>query len=264
MNTYDSVVMSHSVTDDILNGLHTTTSSRGVTGNTVMNKMRRDSSAFQIIRGRTDYDADNATHTKNYFLVIIFHKDVETRPCRPVVRLITLAKPPDTLEDDIACNPLGSAMTSACQLCDASLNSVYASTVDESKLLCIYALSITDQEAVDMTNNISRVNTTISRNSITLTERSNMLLMPTVMHRYIPQGATKILHIQEATSMTDSQISIILLSQSLNTARSLSVKLRALHTYLATPESLHDSVVMFMRKLDITAFKGNAFKFMTL
>jgi hypothetical protein len=255
--------MSHSITDDIFNGLvspHRRTNN--VTGQGIMNRMRRDTSAVDVTRERADEDMDHATHTKNYFLVVVFHKDVEKRPCRPVLRLVTLAKPPDILEADIAANPHGSQMVIACQLCDASLNSTYSTSIDLTKFLCSYALSVTDQEAVDFTNNISRINTAIFQNTMVLSERSNMLLMPTRMHRYMPQGCTKILHMQETKNTTDTQMSIIALTQSLNPSRSLCVKIGELNTYLATPENLHDSLTMFMRKLDPVVFKSNTFKFM--
>jgi hypothetical protein len=214
-----------------------------------------------------DYETDEidrATHNMNYYVLIVFHADVDMRPCNPIVRVVNLPKTPDTLQHQLLLNPLGLQMLTACQLCDPCINTKHDFAVDMFKLLSVYALSITDDEASTLINNVADINTNVSKNRTILTQRSNIALVPRFFHRSVQLGVRSIVQVRTAYSATDVQLCIILLRESLNSARSVCVQLRALHPYLATPENLQDALTIFTRSLDREAFKKGAFKFAML
>jgi hypothetical protein len=143
-------------------------------------------------------------------------------------------------------------------------NTSYQLEVDNDQIICVYALGLTDVEACTMIHKVSVLNNLFVRKSIVLSQRSNMALVPVFCQNSIPIGARCIDDINNASAATDVQIAIILMLESINKSRSLAVRINRLHPYLATPENLHEAVSMFMRKLDVSAFKDNKLKFMSL
>jgi hypothetical protein len=209
-------------------------------------------------------EIEGFAHNMNYYVLIVFHTDVDMRPCNPVLRVISLPQAPDTLQHQLLSNPRGLPIHVTCQLCDACVNTKEEFSIDMFRLLSVYALNITDVEAIKFMNNVAKVNTSVSTNQTTLTQRSNIALVPRFFHRSVQLGVRSINEILTAHSLTDVQMCTILLRESLNPARSVSVKLRALHPYLATPENLQDALTIFTRSLDNAAFKADAFKFAVL
>ncbi|KAJ1471140.1 hypothetical protein T484DRAFT_1753453 [Baffinella frigidus] len=205
---------------------------------------------------------DRETHNMNYYLVILFHADVDKRPCRPILRVVHLATPPPLVRADII-KQRGVEMLVTCQLCDTATNTRGELGIDPFKLLCVYTLSITDTEASTLIGNVAEINTRVATNGMSLSHRSNIALLPRVMHRMVKSGLRSIFHLRLVSTATDVQLSVLLLRESLNTARSVSVKLRALHPYLATPEHLFESLTSCMRPLDLFAFRSGNFQFMT-
>jgi hypothetical protein len=206
---------------------------------------------------------DRATHNMNYHLVVIFHKDVDKRPCRPVVQVVHLANPPATRSQDIVANPYGASILKTCQLCDPSTNSIHDFTIQHDKILCVYATGITDDEAAVMISNVSSVNTIVIQKQMQLSQRSNIMLMPLFIQKELKIGVCSIAALKASSTATDVQLAVLLVRESMNPARSICVRLRALHPYMATPENLHDAMSMFMRHLDLYSFRNNAFKFIT-
>jgi hypothetical protein len=209
-------------------------------------------------------EIERATHNMNYYVLIVFHADVDMRPCSPIVRIVALEKEADIRQEEILLNPRGVQMRTTCQLCDNCINTTQQFGIDMFKLLSVYALRITDDEASRLINNVADINTNVSQNQTTLSERSNVSLIPRSMHRSVQMGVRSIVQIRTASSATDVQLSIILLRESLNSARSVCVELRALHPYLATPENFQDALSTFTRSLDKHAFRRDCFKFAVL
>jgi hypothetical protein len=208
--------------------------------------------------------APATSHTMNYHLVMVFHKDTESRPCRPVVSVVRLSSAPHTLVDDIRANPQGLQMVTSCQLGDTSINTTHYFSVQLSKVLCIRAVSITDTEASAMIGNMSILNTSIAQNNTSLTERSNLVLAPVWSHRFMQFGPTSVKSITHLTSATDVQLAVLLMRDSFNKARSIWTRLERLQPYMATPENLYDAVSLFSRKIDINSFKVDSFRFFTV
>ncbi|KAJ1482393.1 hypothetical protein T484DRAFT_1747608 [Baffinella frigidus] len=198
---------------------------------------------------------ERATHNMHYYLVVIFHADVEKRPCRPILRVVHLTTPPALVRADII-KQRGVEMLVTCQLCDTAVKTRGELGIDPFKLLCVYTLSITDTEASTLIGNIAEVNTHVASSGMSLSHRSNIALLPRVMHRMVSSSLRSIFHLRLASTATDVQLSVLLLRESLNTKRSVSVKLHALHPYLSTPEHLFESLASCMRPLDLFAFRS--------
>lgn len=207
------------------------------------------------------HDELTPVHNLNYYVLLIFHTDVDMRPCNPVLQVINLPTSRDTLQHQLLLNPHGISMVKACQLCDQCINSAYEFEIEKHKILSIYALSITDTEARAFINKVSLVNTCVSSNQMILTQRSNIGFVPRIFHRAVQMGVRSVMQVQTAQTLTDVQLCIILLRESLDSARAVSVNLRALHPYLATPENLQDALTIYTRSLDKEAFKSGKFKF---
>lgn len=203
---------------------------------------------------------ERATHNMNYHLLLIFHSDVDMRPCRPILRVVHLCKTPGVLAVDIDANKPPEILTT-CQLGDQSMNSAHEFVVDPRKLLCVYALSITDSEAAVVINNVAKINTDIVKNRTALTQRSNLAFFPMFLQRGVRSGMRSMYHLCKASSVTDVQICIITMRESLNHARSINAKLRTLHPYLATSENFHNAIETFTRPLDVYCFKRGVFKY---
>jgi hypothetical protein len=208
-------------------------------------------------------DHDRATHNMNYHAVVVFHKDSENRPCRPVLSIIHLSSKPDRLRDEIVSNPRGLEILKACQLCDEPTNSPHDFATDMTNLLTVTAVSITDDEAVAMINNIARINTWVSHSRIRLTERSNFPRIPVSMHKYIPTSKGSVKEIETASTSTDVALAVLAMREGLNQSRSLYSLLERLHTYVSTPENFYDAISLYSRPLDLTSFRSNAFRYIT-
>ena len=200
------------------------------------------------------------TFNMNYFLIVLFHADVDKRPCRPVVRVVHLPTPPAIVQTDKS-DHRGMEMLVTCQLCDTSTNSVSDFSVEPRKLLCVYALSITDTEANKMISNVADINTQVAARSLALSHRSNFALLPRFLHRGVSTAVRSIFHLRLATNATDVQLAVLLLRESLDGSRSICCKLRSLHPYLATPEHFFEALSCFMQKLDLFACKAGNFRF---
>ena len=199
--------------------------------------------------------------TKNHQVVIIFHLDSDRRPCRPVVQLIDLPVDPQTTRNDIISNPRGVSMNKVCQVCDASLEPSDELTIDKFKIHSVYALAVTDAEARYVLHAVSDINLQVGLRHISLSHRSNLALIPRVFHKTFPAGVRSIFHLRVASSATDVQLAVLMLRESINPGRAITVKLQAMHPYLTTPDNLHDVVSLFTRKLDTFSFKSDSFKF---
>ena len=197
----------------------------------------------------------------NCFVLIIFHTDMDMRPCNPILRVITLPESTDSLQHQLLLNPRGLLMKLTCQMCDECVNSTQEFVIEPYRILSIYALNITNIEARSFINNISQVNTIVSTNQTMLTQRSNIALVPRIFHRAVQFGVRAVFQVENAQNLTDVQLCIIILRESLESARSVCVNLRRLHPYLATPENLQDAMTIYTRSLDKEAFKFGAFKF---
>jgi len=243
---------------------------RVLRGTSVMAVMKRDASAFHMLNASQPYmdpaviseDVDEEDcRSLNYQLLIIMHADVERRPCRPVLRVVSLPTPTNTVLSRIDSGPDGREMLLSCQLADSSVNTDFHLDVEDRKVLCVYALSLTDAEANRMINNVSRFNTLFVQNNTVMAERSNLALVPVFLHKTIMIGPRCITDMRNCSNATDCQITVITLLESIDKSRSLSVKVGCLHPYLATPENLHEACSVFMRKLEISAFKSGQFRF---
>lgn len=199
----------------------------------------------------------------NYHLIVVFHTDMDKRPCRPVVKVIHMAKPPETRSEDILANPHGAAILTTCQLCDPSINSEHDWTIDHAKIRVVYAMAITDDEAAIMINNVAFINTTVAERQVELSERSNIVLLPLFIQKNLRIGARSIVDLKSMSAITDVQAAIILIRGSMNQARSVCVRLNTLHPYMATPENFYDTISMSMRKINTNSFRKDAFKFNT-
>ena len=242
---------------------------RVLRGTSVMSVMKRDASAFHMLnasqnfmdRGGECESEEEASRSLNYQLLIIMHADVEMRPCRPVLRVVSLPTPLNVSLSRMDSNPDGRCMDLTCQLGDCAVNTVDHLVVEDRKILCIYALSLTDAEANSMINKVSQLNTIFTQNLTVLSERSNIALVPVFFHKTIMIGMRCISDMKDCSAATDCQIAIIAMMESVDKSRSLSVRVGRLHPYLATPENIHEAISVFMRKLDISAFKNGFFKF---
>ena len=215
-------------------------------------------------RSDEDTEIDRSTHTKNYYLLVLFHADLDQRPCRPVLQVVHLSQKPETMSCDIHANPQGVDILTTCQLCDPSTNSRCAFHVDLNKLLCVCAVNITDTEASIIVNHVSKINVHTAQNNVTLTERSNIAFAPTWIHKYLKVGKHTIGNIDNMSNATDVQVAILLIQESIDKSRSIWSQTNALHPSMSTPENLYDAISDFTRNLDTESFKRGAFKFITI
>lgn len=205
---------------------------------------------------------DSETRNMNYHVLVIFHLDSESRPCRPVIRAITLPEEPQNNRSDIIANPRGVSMVRSCQLCDTSSRSYSNLTVDKMKIHSVYDLAITDKEAKYVLSTVEEINKVMSH--IWLENRSNFTFLPKALHHVFPANIRSILHLRIASSVTDVQLAILLLRESLNPGRAIIVKLQTMHPYMSTPDNLHEAIALFARKLDTLCFKTDKFRFAVL
>ena len=210
-----------------------------------------------------DTEINKAVHKRNYHLLIIFHSDLEKRPCRPVLQVVHLTNPPEILISDIHANPKGVEILTTCQLCDPSTNSPSSFRVDKQRIICVCSVGITDIEASLLINNVSKINNHATQDSVTLTQRSNFAVVPRWAHKFLKLGKFSIDNLDNMSSATDVQVAILLITESIDKSRSLWSQVHALHPVMATPENLYDTVSDFTRKVDINSFKCGAFKYIS-
>ena len=165
---------------------------------------------------------------------------------------------------DIVAHPRGVNMLRSCQLCDTSSGSHSNLTVDKMKLHSVYDLAITDAEAKYVLSTVADINMQVSKRRISIENRSNFALFPRVLHHVFPANIRSILHLRIASSVTDVQLAIIMLRESLNPGRAIIVKLQEMHPYMTTPDNLHEAIALFARKLDPLCFKTDTFRFAIL
>ena len=237
-------------------------------GKNIMPTRNDDESSFNLLNTTPNFmdmdDTDDEVHdTKrmNYQLLLIMHADSEMRPCRPVIRVVSLPTPPNTILSTSPSNSDGSEMQLCCQLGDSGHQTYCKVDVDTQKNLCIYGLGITDSEAGTMIRKVSRFNKLLAQNKTVLSERSNMALIPVIFHNSIPVGPRCIDDMVNVMSATDVQIAIITILESINKSRSLAIRIGRLHPYLSTPENLHEAISIFMRRLSVSHFKKGFMKF---
>ena len=203
-----------------------------------------------------------AANNMNYFLVVIFYYDVEMRPCSPIIRLISLQKVPELLADHIHANPRGEELQTISHLGDLRPGPHKLPALQTNSILNIFALKITNAEAVFAESTISCVNAELSKNCIHLTERTNLAILPRVLHTSFFSTFKRLSQIQEVSSCTDVQLGIMLVRECTNSGRSIHQKLNSLHPFMATPENFHGVLSAFMRPIDIRCFSQGFFKFM--
>jgi len=203
-----------------------------------------------------------ANNSMNYFMVITFYYDVEMRPCSPVIRLINLEKKPEKLMDDIHANPRGEELKTICQLCNLRSGLDEVPNLRTNSILSIFALKITNSEAIIAKNTICEVNGELSKNCIRLSERTNLAMLPRLFHQSMYSSFKHLSQLQFVSSCTDVQLGIMLLRECTSSGRSIHQRLKTLHSFLATPENFHDVVSAFMRPIDIKCFSRGFFKFL--
>jgi hypothetical protein len=245
---------------------------RVLKGTSVVSAMKRDASAFHMLNATQNLmDGVNTSncHTEesvldqNFQMVLIFHADSELKPIRPVLRVVSLSFPPNTVLNSSTSSREGNKIITTCQLGDSYLGGKHHIEVDDKKIIGVYLLSLTDVESSLMINKISEFNTLFSKNSIVFSQRSNKKLLPVALHKTVLIGARRIVDMCNFSSATDVQIAIILMMECIQKSRSLAVRCRGLHPFLATPENLQDIASNCMRRLDLKMFKLGIMKFTT-
>ena len=208
-----------------------------------------------------DTNVHKAVHKRNYHLLVIFHTDVENRPCRPVLQVVHFTTSPETLTSDIPANPKGVEIVTTCQLCDPCTNSPTSFRVDTQRILCICSASITDIEASRLINNVSKIYNHASKSGITLTQRSNFAVVPRWAHKFLKLGKSSIADLDNMSTATDVQLAILLIIESVDNSRSIWSRVQTLHPVMSTPENLHETISDFTRRVDLNSFKCGAFKY---
>jgi hypothetical protein len=114
-----------------------------------------------------------------------------------------------------------------------------------------------------MINNVNEVNERVAQNDLCVSHRTNLAFLPRFLHSSVPIGLRSMQHLKATTDATDVQLSIVLLRESLNKARSVTVQLARLNPFLATPSNLQDAIDTFTRKASVACFLRGRFKFMS-
>lgn len=211
--------------------------------------------------GEEAYVLDESLHAMNYFVLVVFHEDVDHRACCPVLQVVHLAQtmPLVSKAEDHAGQ--GSEILRNCQLGGTANRSASALRVNALGVLAVYALSLTDLEANMMINNVHDVNQLLATQHVNVTNRTNMAFMPRFLHKSMAVGTRSIDHLRTATDVTDVQLAVLLLRESLSAARSITVQLARLHPFLATPSNMHEAIQTFTRRVSIPSFLRGRFRF---
>jgi len=216
----------------------------------------------------SDREEEEAPRTLNYQLLLVMHADSEMRPCCPLLRVVSLPIPPNRISSERtslepSSNKGGIQMTTVCQLRNSMSKRTNYVATEVRRVLCIYAVSMTDTEAAVMIQKISQLNSMFSNNILSHTQRSNIAMVPVVFHCNIPIGIRCIDDVKNVSAITDVQLTIISMMEGIDKSRSLSVRIGRLHPYLATPENLYEAISVFMRRIEIDAYEHGFMKFCT-
>ena len=204
---------------------------------------------------------DASAREMNYYVIIVFHSDASSRPCNPVIQVVHLAQQ-ELPAPVVGGRVTGSEILQNCQLCGSSVRGASKLRIEAARVTAIHVLSMTDIEANVMINTVHDVNLKVSKHDICVSQRTNLALLPRTLHRSVPIGLKVLDHLLEATDVTDVQLGILLLRESLNKARAINVQLQRLHPFFATPSNLEEAVALFTRKVSVTAFLRGQFIFL--
>ena len=208
-----------------------------------------------------DCALDASQHEMNYYVIIVFHSDADSGPCNPVVQVVHLAQ--QDLPLPVVGGRAGAEMLLNCQLCGSSVvRGASTLRVEAARVTAIHVLSLTDLEANMMIANVHEVNLKVSRHDISVSQRSNFALLPRALHKSVPVGLRALDRLSTATAVTDVQLGILVLRESLSRRRGISVPLQRLHPFFATPSNLQEAVSTFTRKISVSAFLRGQFIFM--
>ena len=243
---------------------------RVLKGTDFMSVMKRDASAFHMLNATQNlmdgvqttscHDKESMSNV-NYQMLLILHADLSLKPCRPVLRVVSLSLQPNTVLTSSTSSREGNKIITTCQLGDSYLDKKHHIEVDDRKILGVYLLSLTDAEASVMINKISEFNTLFAQNNTVFSERSKIALLPVALHKTVLVGPRRILDMYKSSAATDVQIAIITIMESIQKSRSIAFRIGRLHPYLATPENLQDAASVCMHRLDLKMFKLGIMKF---
>jgi hypothetical protein len=243
---------------------------RVLKGTSVVSVMKKDASAFHMLNATQNlidgvntsscHDEESVLNL-NYQMLLVMHADSKLKPSRPVLRVVSLSFPPNTVLTSSTSSREGNKIITTCQLGDSYLEKVHHIEIDNRKIHSVYLLSLTDAEATLMINKISEFNTSFCKNNTVFSERSNIAVLPIAFHKTVLVGARSIIDMSKSSHATDVQIAIIVMMECIQKSRSLAVRINRLHPYLATPENLQDTVSVCMRRLDIAMFNIGIMKF---
>jgi len=203
---------------------------------------------------------DPSAREMRYYVIIVFHSDADSGPCNPVVQVVHLAQ--QELPAPVVGDRVPEEILSNCQLCGSSVRGASKLRIQAARVTAIYVLSMTDIEANIMINNVLDVNLKVSKNDISVSQRTNLALLPRMLHQSVPIGLRALDRLHEAAAVTDVQLGILVLRESLNKARAINVQLHRLHPFFATPSNLQEAVATFTRKVSVTAFLRGRFVFL--
>jgi hypothetical protein len=211
--------------------------------------------------GDDDCVLDPSAREMNYYVLIVFHSDAASGPCNPVVQVVHLVRqemPAPVVGGRVEC----AEIFLNCQLCGSSVRGASKLRVEAARVTAVYALSLTDIEANIMIHSVQDVSMTVCKHDISVSQRSNLALLPRVMHKSVPIGMRALDRLHETAAVTDVQLGILVLRESLNRARAISVQLQRLHPFFATPSNLQEAVATFTRRVSVTAFLRGQFIFL--
>lgn len=192
----------------------------------------------------------------HYHVAMIFHKDADGRPCRPLLHILNFETAPETMRDKILQNYEGVESKPVCtlQTCSAAVH-------DPRNIYRVYAVRVSDSEARRFMNNIAASNILTSRKGFTVVERTNLSLAPRWLHNSMQVGTRNMKHLSQVSTVTDTQLAMIVLRESLDPCRALYAAFWDLHPYLSTPENLFDTFITGSRRVETLRWKAGKFVF---
>ena len=115
---------------------------RVLRGTSVVSVMKRDASAFHMLNATQNLMDGVSTSTchdeesmrnLNYQMLLIMHADLSLKPCRPVLRVVSLSLPPNTVLTSSTSSREGNKIITTCQLGDSYLDKTHHIEIDEKK-----------------------------------------------------------------------------------------------------------------------------------
>ena len=247
-----------------LTGLMRSGSAKAYTTTTTTTNTTGDGADYNDDDDDDDCVLDPSLREMNYYLMLVFHTDADSRPCSPVVQVVHLAQqmplPVVGGGDSVR---RGEEILINCQLCGSSVRNASTLRVEAARVTAVYALGMTDLEANIMIHNVHDINLKISKHDICVSQRSNLALLPRAWHTSVPIGLKTLEHLQLCVEVTDVQLGILLLRESLSKSRAINVQLQRLHPFLATPSNLREAVETFTRKVSVSGFLRGQFNFLS-